>query len=75
MRYELPDGQMIKLKEECIKCPEVFFDPKLIDLEGVDGLPDAIMDTVKKIPPAVNEKPFKQLRREQEALYYVRSTN
>ncbi|GJU13728.1 cysteine protease XCP1-like protein [Tanacetum coccineum] len=49
VRYELPDGQVIKLEEECIISLEVFFDPKVIGIDCVDGLPDAIMDTMKKI--------------------------
>jgi actin-related protein len=31
--YELPDGNSIELKEERIKCPEVLFNPKIIDKE------------------------------------------
>ena len=31
--FELPDGQVLTLKSECFRCPEAFFQPRLMDIE------------------------------------------
>ena len=31
--YELPDGQIVTLNEECFRCPEALFQPSLLGLE------------------------------------------
>ncbi|GJX58593.1 actin-related protein 2-like protein isoform X2 [Tanacetum coccineum] len=41
---------------EDLTVEEVLFDPNLMDLEGVDGLPVAIIDIVKKIDPMPMEQ-------------------
>ena len=45
--YELPDGQMIRIEDELIKCPEALFTPSLI---GVDckGIHEIIFDSIWK---------------------------
>ena len=45
--YKLPDGQMIRIEDELIKCPEAFFTPSLI---GVDckGIHEIIFDSIWK---------------------------
>jgi actin len=45
--YELPDGQVITLGPERFSCPEVLFQPSLIDLNS-EGIHVAIYDSIMK---------------------------
>ena len=45
--YELPDGQEIRLRNECFRCPEPIFQPSLIGFEE-GGLHMAVDNTVNK---------------------------
>ncbi|TVU04269.1 hypothetical protein EJB05_50154, partial [Eragrostis curvula] len=46
--YELPDGQVITiLGEDRIRCPEVLFDPRSVDMEGI-GIHEATHESIMK---------------------------
>ena len=45
--YELPDGKIIRIKEETFKCPEPLFMPSLIGLESV-GIHKIVFDSIWK---------------------------
>ena len=45
--YELPDGNIVILKEERIKCPEALFKPTMIGKEG-PGIADLCHDSIQK---------------------------
>ena len=46
-KYELPDGNIVILKEERIKCPEALFKPTMIGKEG-PGIADLCHDSIQK---------------------------
>ena len=45
--YELPDGNIINIKEQRIKCPEALFNPDLIDKEG-NGIGQSCFNSIQK---------------------------
>ena len=46
--YELPDSQLIKIKNECIKCPEALFKPNLVELNKSQGIHELIYNSIMK---------------------------
>jgi actin len=46
--YELPDSQLIKIKNESIKCPEVLFKPFLVGLDKTLGIHELVYNSITK---------------------------
>src|SRR5689334_21269239 len=46
-QYDLPDGQLISIDYERIKCPEALFQPSLIGKQG-KGIHQLIIESVSK---------------------------
>ena len=49
-KYELPDGQMISVGEECFRCPEALFKPQLIGAAGC-GIVELLHGSIQKCTP------------------------
>jgi actin-related protein len=45
--YTLPDGQVITIGNECFRCPEALFQPRLLGMEST-GIHKACMDAITK---------------------------
>ena len=46
--YKLPDGQEIKIENECFRCPEVLFQPRLLGLTKTPGIHELIFNSIMK---------------------------
>ena len=58
--YTLPDGNVIHLKEERFKCPEILFQPEFLDL-GYNSLQETVINTVNKCHPDHQEYLYKNI--------------
>eukprot|EP00026_Physarum_polycephalum_P010245 Phypoly_transcript_10401.p1 GENE.Phypoly_transcript_10401~~Phypoly_transcript_10401.p1 ORF type:complete len:365 (+),score=27.84 Phypoly_transcript_10401:173-1267(+) len=47
--YQLPDGQVIKVKSEMLQCTEILFRPSLLGMEN-EGIHELIYDSAMKCP-------------------------
>lgn len=47
MPYEMPDGQVVIIKDQRFRCAELLFNPKLIGKE-FSGLSDLTFDSIQK---------------------------
>lgn len=55
-RYRLPDGEVITVGKERFKCTEVLFQPSLIDLGDIDGIHEAIVESISECDPSVQKE-------------------
>ena len=46
-KYELPDGRVITVAQECFQCPEPLFQPQLLNIDSV-GIHDVCNNSIKK---------------------------
>ncbi|XP_067327573.1 actin, cytoplasmic A3a-like [Anolis sagrei] len=46
-RYEMPDGKVITIGNECFRCPEALFQPCLMGQE-LDSTPESLFNTIMK---------------------------
>lgn len=59
--YELPDGQIIVVKnEDRFRCPEVLFQPHLMD-KDMDGLPDSVFRAITKFDVTVRAQMYSNI--------------
>ena len=46
-KYELPDGRVITVAQECFQCPEPLFQPQLLNIDSV-GVHEICNNSIKK---------------------------
>jgi len=54
-KYELPDGQFISLNTERFQCPEILFNPQLVE-KNIDSIPKAIYASIMKCDRDIRQR-------------------
>ncbi|EFC43396.1 hypothetical protein NAEGRDRAFT_49873 [Naegleria gruberi] len=55
--YELPDGNNLCIRSECIKCPEIMFQPSMIGMD-LDGVHKMVIDSINSNTDAKMKNKF-----------------
>jgi actin-related protein len=58
--YELPDGKILTVNDECFRCPEILFQPSLIGLDS-KGIHVAIFDSIMKCDVSVRRELYAKI--------------
>eukprot|EP01084_Bolivina_argentea_P160590 279634_1 len=48
-KYKLPDGKVIKFSDEMFNCTEIFFNPKLIEQDDMEGIDRLLFSSIMKL--------------------------
>lgn len=58
LNYELPDGSVIQVGDESIRCPEVLFDPSLATTKAMPGVHHLITNAIKECDRSLQATAF-----------------
>jgi len=58
--YELPDGQVITIGNECFRCPEALFTPAIIGQDG-QGIAKLLYHTIMKCDIEIQDRLYRQI--------------
>jgi actin, other eukaryote len=60
-RYVLPGGQIITVREERLRCPELLFQPSSVPNLGVDGIHKHTYDSIMKCDQDIRKDLFRNI--------------
>ena len=58
--YELPDGQLITIGDECFRCPEALFTPSLVGREE-PGIAELLYNTIKNCDIDIQDRLYRRI--------------
>lgn len=58
--YELPDGQLIAIGDECFRCPEALFTPSIVGREE-PGIAELLYNTIKNCDIDVQDRLYRRI--------------
>ncbi len=59
-KYELPDGEVISVGDECFRCAEALFKPRMVGAEGL-GIAELLHDSVLKCTPDLQRDLYRRI--------------